>query len=242
MRFLRRRRTKAPTLAPARPWADASWLAWQTLTYSGSAQIKTAGVSYHKDALRAIAARHGRLVMAELRIEEEGQYAGAVRVYVGGAQLGSVPHELADEFREVIHRLDAAGQPATCRAMLDVDVGEYVDVWLCGKPCERAEDDPFLPPTLGERLDLSDEVVAYLDDVILGHRAMSKRVVRTAELVLRDGRWAVVLDGRELGVLSGRSYRRLEEAHAAGFPVTCQVRVLREPERPLRVEADFPTE
>lgn len=65
-----------------------SWLAWQTLTYSGAAQIKTAGVMHHAAEVRAAAASYGRLVMAELQIEQTGQYAGAVRVHVGGWNSG----------------------------------------------------------------------------------------------------------------------------------------------------------
>jgi hypothetical protein len=257
MRFLKPRDTTPPLVSPpaetidlppaptaARaplPWTDASWLAWQTLTYSGSAQIKTAGVKHHEAELRAVAARHGPLVMAELRIEEEGQYAGAVRVYVGGVQLGSIPHGLAQEFRDVTARLAAAGTPTLCRALLDAEPGGYVDVWLCGKARERQADDPFLPPTLGERLTLTADVIAYLDDVVLGTRAKSKRVVSNGELVQRAGGWRVVLDGHDLGSLPGARYLRLDEAQAAGFPVTCQVRILRQPDRPVRVEADFPT-
>jgi hypothetical protein len=125
--------------------------------------------------------------------------------------------------------------------LLDVEPGGYVDVWLCAKARERAADDPFLPPTLGARLTLTADVVAYLDEVVLGPRAKSKRVVRTGELVQRDGSWRVVLDGHDLGPLPDARYPRLDEARAAGFPLTCQVRILRHPERPLRVEADFPT-
>ena len=252
MRFLRRRLKQATPIEPkhvarrseapvlARTWAEPSWLAWQTLSYSGSAQIKAAGVTHHREDLRSLANPYGRLVMAELRIEEEGQYAGAVRVYVGGKQLGSIPHDLASQFREVIRRLSVAGQQATCRAQLDPGPG-YIDVWLCAKSRERADDDPFLPPMLGARLNLSTDAIAYLDDVILGRRAKSKRVVRTAELVERDGNWTVVLDCRELGVLPAGQYPRLEEASGTEFPLTCQVRILRQPDRPLRVEADFPT-
>jgi hypothetical protein len=219
-----------------------SWLAWQTLTYSGAAQIKTAGVMHHAAEVRTAAAKYGRLVMAELRIEQTGQYAGAVRVYVAGVELGSIPHELAAEFRGAIPRLSEGGEPATCRADLDVSSPEYLDVWLCGKPRERADEDPFLPPMLGARVSVTPETVTYLDDEILGSRAKSKRVVRTASLMAHDGRWTVMLGGRELGTLPARRYRRLDEARAAGFPVTCQLRVLRQPDRPVRVEADFPDE
>jgi len=142
----------------------------------------------------------------------------------------------------VIGQLTELDMPATCRADLDVSSGEYCDVWLCGKPRERATNDPFLPPMLGARLTLAPGTIAYLDEVMLGPRAKSKRVVRTATLVPRDAGWIVVLDGRELGALPAVRYQRLEEAQAAGFPVTCQLRMLRQPDRPLRVEADFPNE
>jgi hypothetical protein len=179
--------------------------------------------------------------MAELRVEDEGRYAGACRVFVGGTQLGSIPHGLGSEFRDVIHRLSDAGQPATCRAQLDIDQGEYVDVWLSANPRERAADDPFLPPMLGARVQLPADVVEYLDDDVLGRRAKSKRLVRTAELAQHDGVWMVLLDSRELGTLPDTRYPRLNEAREARFPLTCQLRLLRQPERPLRVEADFPT-
>lgn len=78
---------------------------------------------------------------------------------------------------------------------------------------------------------------------MLGDGAQSKRVGRTAELLQRNGRWQVVLDGHALGELSDASYRRLKAARDAGVPVTCQVvLILRQPERPLRVEADFPSD
>jgi hypothetical protein len=221
---------------------EGSWLAWQTLSYSGAAQIKTAGVMHHAEHVRAAVARHGRLVMAELLIEHVGRYAGAVRVLVGGVEMGSIPHGCADEFREVIQRLANVGLPATCRADLDLSCSGYIDVWLCGKPRERGQDDPFLPPMLGARLTLTPDTIAYLDEEILGPRAKSKRVVHTTTLVADDGRWMVTLDGRELGVLPAGRYQRFDQALAAGFPVTCQLRVLRQPDRPLRVEVDFPNE
>lgn len=228
-------------LDPTAGRVGPSWVAWQTLTYSGAAQIKTAGVMHHAAEVRAAAARYGRLVMAELLIEQDGQYAGAVRVLVAGVEVGSIPHTQAADFRAVITRLTETGQPATCRADLDLDSGEYLDVWLCGKPRERADDDPFLPPMLGARPTLTVDTMTYLDGVILGRRAKSKRVVRTATLVLRDAGWIVVLDGRELGPLPAGRYQRLEEAQAAGFPLTCQLRVLRQPDRPTRVRRTSPT-
>ena len=71
MRFLRRRLKQATPIEPkhvarrseapvlARTWAEPSWLAWQTLSYSGSAQIKAAGVTHHREDLRSLANRYG---------------------------------------------------------------------------------------------------------------------------------------------------------------------------------------
>jgi hypothetical protein len=250
VRFLRRHEqpprstagSPEQALEPHVSGVGPSWLAWQTLTYSGAAQIKAAGVMHHATEVRAAAAQYGWLVMAELRIEQAGKYAGAVRVYVAGVELGSVPHGHADDFRGVIERLAAAGQPATCRANLDVSSGEYLDLWLCAKARERAGDDPFLPPMLGARLTLAPDTITYLNQKVLGLRAKSKRVVRTASLAPRNERWIVLFDDRELGDLPAGRYPRLEQALGAGFPVTCQIRVLRQPDRPVRVDVDVPNE
>jgi hypothetical protein len=165
-----------------------------------------------------------------------------VRVQVAGVELGSIPRGHAADFRAVIAGLNETGRHATCRADLDVNSGDYLDVWLCGKPRERADDDPFLPPMLGARVTPTADATTYLDQVILGPRAKSKRVVRTAHLTPRHGRWVAELDDRELGALPAGRYERLDEARAAGFPLSCQLRVLRQVDRPLRVEADFPND
>jgi hypothetical protein len=233
----------AATVAwPAAPagFADSTWLAWPTLSEIGGGQVKTAGVHYHEQEIRQLAQQTGRLVMAELRIQADGKYAGAVRVHVAGIELGSIPHGSADDYRAVIHRLNERGERATCRAELDADPGdEYVDVWLSGKAKERADDEPFLPPMLGAGVLLADGETDRLQSG-LGTRAQSKRVVRIGELTEVGGRWIVTVDDRTVGTLPDGDYPRLAEAQAAGLPLTCRVRVVRTPNRPLRVEADFP--
>ena len=96
---------------PATPSAGIgpSWLAWQTLTYSGAAQIKTAGAMHHAAEVRATATRYGRLVMAELLIEQGGEYAGAVRVLVAGVELGSIPRGIAAELSRRDHSAERNG-------------------------------------------------------------------------------------------------------------------------------------
>lgn len=248
LRFLKRKVGPAFPPASSAPAAkngvstkaadDATWLAWQTLTYSGSEQIETAGVTHYRKNLEAALKRHGRLVMAELRIEQSRQYAGAVRVWVGDLHVGAIPAESADAYREVIGRLNAAGHRATCRA--ELEAGEYVDVWLSVKPQERQENDPFLPPLLGCRLVLDSSTAAYLEDVVLGPHAKVKRVVRTSDLKLRDGQWWATLDSRPLGTLERSSYPALDAALVAGFPLSCQMRIVRDLDRAVRVEVDFP--
>lgn len=48
---------------------------------------------FPQDVTRALIAQWGPLVMAELRLETSGQYAGAVRLWVGDDIVASIPHE-----------------------------------------------------------------------------------------------------------------------------------------------------
>jgi hypothetical protein len=236
MRLFRRDISSRPTEARVSP----TWLAWPTLSAGGGGQIKTAGTNHYEDDLRATLARTGRLVMAELLIETTGKYAGAVRVYVAGTELGAIPHAIAADFRTVVERVREAGDVPTCRAELDADAEPYVDVWLSAAPRERSDDEPFLPPMSGARVNVAEDELGRLNEM-LGTRARSKRVVRIGTLEERDRGWALMLDGRELGRLPQATYTRVIEARDAGFPLSCRVRIIRAPERTLRVEADFPT-
>jgi hypothetical protein len=221
---------------------DASWLAWPTLSAGGGGQIKTAGVYYHKGTLRSAIARFGSLVMAKLVIELTGEYAGAVRVTVGGKEPGSIPHGLAPEFRDAVEQLHKEGLPATCRAALEAedDTDEaYVDVFLWASPTPRSDDEPFLPPALGPTVRLDNGEAERLDEA-LHSRAKSKRIAKVGELLPMDCGWRVALDGRPVGTLEPGAYDRLREARAAGFPLTCRVRIIREFGKPLRVLADLP--
>jgi hypothetical protein len=178
--------------------------------------------------------------MADLRIEEFGQYAGAVRVYVQGVMVGSIAHERAEPFREVIRELNALERPATCRANLEV--GEYVDVWLSAKPQSRAATEPFLPDyQAGAPVVLSVDGAARLDQM-LGPRARNKRIKPIASLTrVQSGGWDVCVGAEAIGSLSG-SYddRRLVEAERAGFPLTTRLLVVRQEGRALRAQAGLP--
>jgi hypothetical protein len=214
------------------------------LSAGGGGQIKTAGVYYRKEAVGRAIADFGSLVMAELRLELDGPYAGAVRVTVGGVVLGSIPHSLADEFRETVQQLHTAGLPATCRAELEANLDDekaYVDVFLWASPKPSSDDEPFFPPGLGKVVQLDWGEAERLDES-LHSRATRKRVVKVGELLATDQGWRVVLDDRQIGTLGSGAYKRVSEARAAGFPLTCRVRLLREPAKPLRVVVDLPSE
>lgn len=229
----------------ASPSVPPTWLARPTLQ-SATGAIKTAGVYYHQLQLRFVSKLLGDLVMAELRVETEGEYTGAVRVYVRGLRLGSIPYELSTAFREVVHELEVAGLPATCHASLEVDGA--VGVWLYAKPERRDEQDAALPPVTGFRVDLHPGVAEELD---ASPKSKAKRKVghRVGELLRVAALWHVALDGQDVGVVplppnddaAGQAPgRRLEEAQRAGFPLTCHVRIIRDTERPLRVMVDLP--
>jgi hypothetical protein len=212
-----------------------TWLAWPTLR-NGGGQIRTAGVSHHPDAVRKILNANGPLVMAELRIETTGQYAGAVRVFVAGEMLGSIPHDLAETFREVVSDLWSRDMVATCRAELEAD--EWSNVWLDARPEPRPKDDPFLPPFSPFQVNLGPGEAERLDEG-LQSRAKNKRVVTVGRLAPKPGKWQLVLDDTPVGVIEDRLWA-VESAIVAGMPLSCQVRILREEGKGLRVMADLP--
>jgi hypothetical protein len=222
---------------------DGDWLAWPTLSAGGGGQIKVSGVYYHTDALREAIARFGTLAMAVLVVEQAGEYAGAVRVTVGGEVLGSIPHALAPAFRDAVDHLHRAGLPATCRATLEADDStdaEYVDVFVWAGPKPRSDGEPFLPPGLGPPVQLFDGQVERLALLLQQSKAKSKRIVKVGELISTDPGWCLTLDAEPVGLLDSGADGRLHAAHSAGFPLTCRVRIIKESERPLRVLADLP--
>jgi hypothetical protein len=217
---------------------SASWLAYPTLTHGNAGMVKFAGGhAYRREATDALR-RFGPLVLAELRIEQKGQYAGAVRVYVAGAQVGSVPSGLADAYREIVETLARDGQPATVHAELEVD--DYVDVWGLCKPQPRQADEPLLPTQYREDVHLLDGIASDLDES-LRSRAKEKKVRRNCKLALKaDGIWAVSEGGREIGTLDRKPYVRLRELMGAGLPLDAVVTIHRVPGRPLVVHVSIP--
>jgi hypothetical protein len=114
-------------------------------------------------------------------------------------------------------------------------------VFLWASPRARPDDEPFLPPGLGPTLKLYEGQAERLDEA-LHSRAKAKRVVTVGEVRPSDGGWCVTLDGAPIGTLGPGSDKRLREAHAAGYPLTCRVRIIREQDRSLRVLANLPAD
>ncbi|MBO0883530.1 MAG: hypothetical protein J2P17_24985, partial [Mycobacterium sp.] len=54
----------------------ASWLAYPTLTHGDAGMVKFVGGHVHRKEIADVLRRFGPLVLAELRIEQSGPYAG----------------------------------------------------------------------------------------------------------------------------------------------------------------------
>lgn len=223
------------------------------------AHLPLVGVAQHQRVIesavggRSRAGPNTRLVTVRLERVSNGPYAGAVRAYLGGREIGDVPVEAAEALHGVLAEIQRAGASATCRAVVygghyDVDERAWrllgVGVIAALSPAAVASAvDPFLPPVLGVKVVCDPDAAARLD-ASLGQRAKTKRVVRLAELQHVGGDWTVSSDGASVGVLArgmgdGQS-RLLAAAEAGGWPLTCQMRVLRQTAGPLRVAADLP--
>ncbi|MGD0284809.1 MAG: hypothetical protein ABSC31_00270 [Acidimicrobiales bacterium] len=198
-----------------------------------------AGALFHKDEVRRAIGTWGTIVMANLQIEAEGQYAGAVRVYVGDMMVASIPHGLGDPFRDAITQLRADGRPATLRIRLEDD-GEYVNVWLPSKVKVPLQGGAFLSGFGGADVKLDPGQAESLD-ASLHSVAKTKRISRVGGLIRIEDSWRVMLDKELIGSLDkGQTYPYVEAAERAGFPLTCDVLIKREPARPLSVSVNLP--
>ena len=220
------------------PWAPATWLAYPTLTHGSGGQYKLAGAYHHRAEIHDAYKRFGGFVMAELRIETEGSFAGAVRAFVNGVQLATVPHEHTLEFQTAVETLGRKGRPATLHVRLEADA--YVDVWAFCEPAEWERDEPFLCPQETEDVRLASGVAEDLDRD-LHSRAKNKKALRRGQLQLNDdGTWSVFVDEKPIGTLSRRQFRRLHQTLDAGLPLDTQVAIRRREGRQLAVSVGFP--
>ncbi len=217
---------------------SASWLAYPTLSHGNAGMVKLSGPTYYRGEIDAAIRRYGALALAELRVETTGQYAGAVRVFVDGRQVASIPRGLTDEYREVVESLNRDGIAATIH--VELESGTYVDVWGLCKPERRHDGEPLLPTQYREDIDLLDGIASALDES-LNSRAKEKKVRRNGVLSLGSkGRWSVSEGGRVLGTLERKPYKRLHEVMDAGLPLDVVVTIHRRPERELVAHVSIP--
>jgi hypothetical protein len=161
-----------------------------------------------------------------------------VRVYVGSAQVGSVPVGLADAYRDVVESLTRNGESATIH--VELEVGEYVDVWGLCKPHPRLDGEPLLSTQYREDVQLFGRVARELDESLTS-RAKEKKVRRKGLLSLgADGAWSVIESGRAIGTIASKPYKRLHEVVAADLPLDVAVTIHRRPEQPLSVHVSIP--
>src|SRR4051794_4865663 len=264
MSILDRLRKATSDVARNRPGSDLSaeapgapapvpttWLAVPTLAESNG-ERRVAGTSFHQRLLAGTAHQLRAaspvtdVVTVQLAVLENGEYAGAIGVYLAGQRAGSIPADQVNAYRPVVADLTAQGRPATCRAAVVGggamgDGGGVLNFGLGllqpNRPEAAGPDAPFLPPHVGIRVTVGE--AAKQLDADMPSRA--KRFVHRRTGVLTLDR-TLSIDGVYVGLLvDGSSVQELlHAAYDAGYPLTCAVRVIREPERPVRVAVDLP--
>ncbi len=239
--------------APSAPAAvPTTWLAVPTLAESNT-ERRVAGTSFHQQLL-AVTGRQLRaaspvvdVVTVQLAVLEHGEYAGAIGVYLAGHRAGSVPAEQVEAYRPVVAALSEQRRPATCRAVV-VGGGEMRDgdgvlnfglsMLQPNRPEVAGRDAPFLPPHVGMRVSIDSQTATDLDAAL---PSRAKRFVhRRTGTLTAEGTLSV--GGGIVGRLEDASgvLQLLRAVQGAGYPLTCAVRLIREPERPLRVAVDLP--
>ena len=223
-------RKRAASISP-------TWLAWPTLTERAYGP-EAVGTTHHVPEITAVLERWGPLFTAELVVEREGQFAGAVRVRVGGVEVGSVPRDQEESYRVVVNELTGSGSAATCRITASPGVNAP---WLMihGHPALRENGEPFLPPTgVDEYVELAAGQAEVLD-ASLYSRAKLKHVYCGVALSPSQGWIGVALEGVPTGRLVGE-YPLVRAAEQAGFPLTARAMLRRDPDRGFRLQVFAP--
>lgn len=232
-----------------RPSVPLTWIQTPTLA-EANVLAPLAGTSFHQDAVRR-AAEHleateprTEMFTIQLAVLPAGPYAGSVAVYASGRRVASIPKSWAGDYRSVVEELAAEGKPATCRAVLaGYETGrETIGIWalLWSRRASRFEGGPMLPQLVGTRVDVAESTLATLDGSIRS-RAKTVTARRVGRLDVATGE--VALDGQPIGRLLDPSPESMAAARAAadaGFETTCAIRLVRAPQKPLRVVVDLP--
>jgi hypothetical protein len=219
-------------------------------------QMPLRGTSFHQGAIAPLAwagwaARPATdLLTVQLAVVPTGQSAGAVGVYAAGARVASIAADAAEEFRAVVMELAEGGLPATARAAV---VGGHArgtrgsDARRFGlalinptHPAVANGDVPFLPPECGFEAAVPERIAVELDAAM---PSRAKNFIRRTSGHIEWSDGTLVVDGQRLGPVCADRPDELalvRAAAAAGHRTTCLVRMIRAPQRPLRVMADLP--
>jgi hypothetical protein len=118
MSLFRRKQDEVPTLQPSDRW------------------ISVAGTFAYPDAVKAGYQRHRENQTVGVLVPvTKGQYAGAVSVLVDGHQVGSLPHEISDEFFPIVQELTKQRRKAT--VALIFEPGDRISI--CAEPALNAD-------------------------------------------------------------------------------------------------------
>lgn len=237
------------------PAVGASWMQAPTLREAGT-QTPLRGTSFHQGdiAPHAWAAWDAKpatdLLTVQLAVVPAGQWAGAVGVYAAGKRVASIAADAAEEYRAVVTGLAESGLPATARAVVigghargtrGLDARPFGLALISSThPAAAEADQPFLPPEMGHEATVAEDVAEALDAAL---PSRAKHYIRRANGHVNPSDGALVVDGQIIGRLSVSRPGELEPvraAAAAGYLTTCLVRMIRAPQRHLRIMADLP--
>jgi hypothetical protein len=230
------------------PHVPLTWLQPPTLAETNTMR-PLVGTSFYQSAIPPITRHLGasrprvELFTVQLALLPDGRYAGTVAVYADGRRVASLPADWSAEYAPTVRALTESGRPATCRAVLaGADTGrDTIGVWaLLPSRAAAQVGGPFLPPLTGFRVTVSADTAAALDESVRSRaRTFTDRRVGLVDPVSGHVRLA----GSVIGEVPAEASTSLEAAAAVaavGHPVTCQVRLVREPGKMLRVVADLP--
>jgi hypothetical protein len=240
----------SPTVSAASPlpMVPLTWIQAPTLAETNG-MTPLSGTSFYQEAIASIKTHLGTsrpptdLFTIQMAVVPDGPYAGSVAVYANGQRVATLPAGMNPEYAPVVRAVTDSGSPATCRAVLaGVDNDRpTIGVWaLLPTHASAATGAQFLPPYVGRRVTVAESTAVTLDAAI---KSKAKTTTDRRIGVIDPATGDVALDGSRIGTLPSEAHASMllvAAAAAAGYPTRCQLRLIREPGKALRVVADLP--